>query len=102
MVFNGELILPKKIQKVQKMSFEFCLNFSSLTITELVTEIQEGAFYKCEGLKGNLSIPNHVKIISNYSFAFCINLNGISSLPSHLECIDEFAFYKCNNITGSY
>ena len=52
-----------------------------------VTAIGERAFFYCDGLTGNLVIPEGVTSIGDNAFHRCSGLNGTLTLPSTLESI---------------
>lgn len=81
----------------------------SLVIPETVTYegteysvilISYHAFFGCNGLTGNLTIPNSVKWIGGGAFSGC---NGLTSLTisNSIVSIGNEAFYNCSALTGS-
>ena len=87
-----------------------------------VTIIGQQAFYYCEGLTGQLVIPNTVKEIKPMAFFRCTGFTGLTlsnaltdldndvfnycgftgtiNIPKHLKHIDVTTFYCCNGIEG--
>ncbi|MDD7686118.1 MAG: leucine-rich repeat domain-containing protein [Mycoplasmataceae bacterium] len=75
-LFNGEIHLP------DNAGFQY---------------IAPSAFEKCYKLKGTLTIPQHVKTISNLSFSECSSLDKIEGLEN-VDAIGDHAFYSCVNL----
>lgn len=69
---------------------------SQVTITELITGIEEYAFYGCSSL-ANISIPNSVISIDNYCFSGCSNLTSVT-LAENITNIGSYAFDRCPNL----
>lgn len=66
-----------------------------------VTSIGDLAFASCDGLTGNLVIPEGVTSIGWRAFSNCTGLDGTLTLPSTLKAIDAFAFDYCFRLTGN-
>jgi len=66
-----------------------------------VTAIGERAFFYCDGLTGNLVIPEGVTSIGDNAFHRCSGLNGTLTLPSTLESIGVYAFDGCDGLNGN-
>lgn len=71
-----------------------------LVISDSVTAIGIGAFYKCTNLT-SIIIPDSVTIIDSNAFYKCTNLTSIIfSNNSSLTAIESDAFYDCNSLTS--
>ena len=60
-----------------------------------VTKISSFAFYKCQGLLGNLVIPNTVTSIGYRAFYSCTGLDGELVIPNSVINIGGGAFENC-------
>ncbi len=69
----------------------------SVTLTQGITEIRYGAFYRCSGLT-KITIPNSVTIIGSYAFNGCSGLTEIT-IPNGVTTIGSYAFYRCSGLT---
>ena len=73
-------------------------NLSSITITNTITAIGDGAFYDCVGLT-ELIIPSSVRSIGASAFAGCFGLTGVT-IPFSVTNLGDVAFYGCGNMIG--
>lgn len=64
-----------------------------------VVAIDDGAFYKCDSLSGNLVIPQTVRSIGNSAFQKCTGIESVS-FPEGLQFIGEQAFDGCSRLAG--
>ncbi len=74
----------------------------NLTIPDGVKSIGNNAFYKCTNLTGNLTIPDGVVSIGDNAFCFCKDLTGNLTIPSSVATIGESAFYDCSGLSEVY
>ena len=63
--------------------------------------IAESAFYNCEELTGNLTIPNSVTSIDYGVFSGCSGLTSVT-IPNSITSIGGEAFYGCSGLTSVY
>lgn len=70
---------------------------TSITISNSVTSIGNGAFYGCTGLT-NVTIPDSVANLDDGVFNGCSNLVTVT-LPSGLTIIPEATFRICSSLT---
>ena len=117
----GDLVIPSKINgfTVTNMtSFSFCA-FTSITIPDTVTSLDEGAFYISDNLqikdadttntyleKIVLGKNSQLKSIGKNAFKKCPNLKSIT-IPASVTEIGDGAFADCTDLTisgyaGSY
>ena len=61
-------------------------------------EIGDQAFLGASGLKGDIIIPQSVKIIGDEAFAYCTNLGCSLVFTEGLEEIGERAFLECTGL----
>lgn len=92
--FNSKLILPNNLECIAGFNtFANCEGlYGELRLPEKLTEISDGAFAYCRNLTGGLTIPQGVHKISNMAFACCNNLNGTLTLHDGISSIGESAF----------
>ena len=62
-----------------------------------VETIKSYAFGWCDGLVGNVVIPDSVKSIEEYAFYFCSGITSVV-IGDSVESIGEFAFGSCTNL----
>lgn len=70
--------------------------FFNITIGDKVTEIDNGAFSKCERLK-SITIPDTVTKIGKKAFYDCVNLESIT-IGDGLSKVGESTFENCSNV----
>ncbi len=65
-------------------------------VTYPVTEIGYLAFAYCDGMTGDLVIPNTVTRIGQQAFEDCFGFTGRLIIPNSVVTIEQNAFYRCN------
>jgi|GEM_PF-1206061 len=78
---------------------------NSLTAIELplsITSIGNSSFYNCDGLAGDLTIPNYVVSIGNHAFYGCSGIGDILTIPASVNSIGDHAFDACYSIGTIY
>ena len=92
--FNSKLILPNNLECIAGFNtFANCEGlYGELRLPEKLIEISDGAFAYCRNLTGGLTIPQGVHKIPNMAFACCNNLNGTLTLHDGISSIGESAF----------
>jgi|GEM_PF-2313232 len=87
---------------IQKDTIMLCPGAKSgvLTIPTTVKHIFTSALYGCDGLTGNLIIPNSVTSMGLAAFSMCSNITGLT-LPNSITSIENSVFYKCKSLTGT-
>ena len=92
--FNSKLVLPNNLKCIAgSNTFANCEGlYGELRLPEKLTEISDGAFAYCRNLTGSLTIPQGVHKIPNMAFACCNNLNGTLTLHDGISSIGESAF----------
>jgi hypothetical protein len=79
-------------------AFSGCINLTSVTIPNSVTNIGDQAFSYCTNLT-NVAIGNGVTIIGWFAFSECFSLRSIT-IPNNVTSIGLCAFSKCSNLTS--
>ena len=96
---SGSLTIGNNVTRIPAYMF-YGANFTSLSISNTVTSIGNGAFYNCYHLTGSLTIPSSVTTIGSSAFYQCSGLTGSLTIPNSVTEIGEEAFYHCNGFTG--
>ena len=103
-------VIPKDVIRIGDYAFSWCTNLASITISDGVQSILDGAFYNCSGLL-DIMIPENVTFISagyfdggywsggGGTFANCTNLKSVV-LPSVAPYIGSEMFYGCSSLTS--
>ena len=81
---TGNIILPKYVYDANGNQY-------------FVTSIGNSAFYGCNGLTGNLTIPNFVTSIERYAFTSCHGFTSIT-IPNSVVSIGNRVFCSCIGI----
>jgi len=106
-VNSGNLVIPTELEGVEvkaigEYAFYKCNGLTgNLAIPEGVKTIGKYAFFGCTGLKGNLVIPEGVTTIGDSAFMGCTGLTGNLVIPDSVTTIGPSAFYNCKGLTGN-
>lgn len=78
-------------------------NGGAVTIPDLITTIDEGAFRGCKSVT-SIIFPKTVREIKDYAFEGCTGLTGVltykdNTLPNNLNYIGDGVFHGCTGIT---
>lgn len=84
-----KIILPDTIEKIDKEAFLWC-PAEEIQLSDNITEICEGAFKNCKGLK-TINMPKSLKIIGKEAFSG-IHCAPVWMFPDGLEQICDGAF----------
>lgn len=104
--FYKEVVIPSSVNyegidynvtSIANAAFEECY-MTSVTISEGVTKIGNGAFVGCSRLT-SVTIPNSVTTIGNSAFYRCSALPSII-IPDGVTTIGEEAFDGCTELTS--
>ena len=91
--FNSKLILPSKLECLKGNAFEECEGlYGELRLPEKLSELGECAFRGCKNFSGNLSIPQNLHKVPNNAFEYCGGMNGTLTLHDGVTAIGEYAF----------
>ncbi|MDD3479054.1 MAG: leucine-rich repeat protein [Paludibacteraceae bacterium] len=96
---EGELVIPKNVVTIGKNAFRGCATLDSLMLLGGVN-IQDGAFYGCSNLGGNLILPNSLTSIGDFAFFQCGSLKGNLIIPDEVSVIGDSAFYQCKKLNS--
>jgi len=75
-----------------------CSLIKSVVISDGVTSIGSGAFYKCSSLT-SVTIPDSVTSIGGWAFCWCSSLTSVT-IPDSVTSIGNSAFYGCSSLTS--
>lgn len=102
--FAGDLIIPDSVTRINQGAFNKCRGFSDLQWGENLTKIGgfydygsagPGAFEGCDGLQGDLIIPDSVNEIGDRAFKDCNGFKGKLVTGDGVSAIGERAFNDC-------
>lgn len=96
--FQGELYIPEGMLSIPYYCFEEN-KFSSVIFPNSLRSIDEGAFYGCNRLSGDIVFLEGFLSIGKNAFAYCSNINTIN-LPATLAIIENNGFSNCFSING--
>ena len=110
------LVLPEGLTSIGLASFSGCSNLAEITFPKSLTEIGMNAFDSTAWLasqadlvivndilisgakaKGNVTVPEGVRVIGGGAFSGNADLTGIQ-LPATLEKIEKWSFYDCSSL----
>ncbi len=93
---TGELTFPEGLKEIGEGAFLGCGTFSndSLTIPEGITTIEASAFGWCQ-ITGELKLPSKLEEIGNWAFNTCNGLSGNLIIPESVSFIGVGAFFGC-------
>ena len=94
---NGELIISEGIDSIGVRAFMNCDQLETLTLPDSLTQISETAFSGCDGLSGNLVLPDagNLKTIGISAFNGCRGFVGDLIIPDSVTTIGDLAFKGC-------
>jgi len=94
------LVIPNSVTNINDFAFYDCDGLMSVTIPNSVTSIGEKSFNSCSGLT-SVSIPNSVTTIGNYAFSGCSYLTSVT-LGNSITNIGEHSFDNCSRLTSLF
>lgn len=92
------ITIPNSVTNIADCAFFGCKSLTSVTIPNSVTSIAGSLFYGCSGLT-SIIIPNSVTSIGSYAFVNCSSLTSII-IPNSVEIIEYSAFSGCSGLTS--
>lgn len=94
---NGDVTIPEGVTNIGDGAFCCCVGLKSVIIPSSVMSIGNWAFKGCCGLT-DVTIPSSVTSIGGWAFAGC---NGLTSMaiPSSVTDVGHWAFSSCSNLT---
>ncbi len=90
------ITLPQSLTSIEDLAFAHCTALQNINIPQNVTNIGASAFLSCESLT-SITIPSGVTSIKIATFAHCTSLKSIE-LPDHLVSIGGNAFTGCTSL----
>jgi hypothetical protein len=67
---EGDVVIPKKVTKIERFTFDCCTKLKSIVLHDNITEIGAYAFAH-SGIEGEVVIPKKVTKIERYTFRYC-------------------------------
>ena len=93
---NTSITVKDGTTSIASQCFSWQSNLVSIILPDSLENINDSAFYYCEGLT-NIEIPSNVTSIESRTFQGCSNLITVK-LPENLKNIGENAFYECTSL----
>ena len=90
------ITLPQSLTSIEDFAFCRCTALQNINIPQNVTNIGVSAFFQCKSLT-SITIPSGVTSINDVAFAHCTSLKSIE-LPDHLVSIGVSAFTNCTSL----
>ena len=85
-----EIRIPDSVMEIKESAFALCEELESITLSNILQEIEFGTFQSCTNLK-NVTLPASVKIIGDDAFLNCESLEEIDlSSVSHIDGLAVF------------
>ncbi|MEI3554276.1 MAG: leucine-rich repeat protein [Alistipes senegalensis] len=97
-LYLNSIILPNKLQIIEKGLLSRCSSLTSIEIPASVKTIGGGAFSGCSSLT-SIEIPASVKTIGSSAFSGCSSLTSIE-IPASVKTIGSSAFSGCSSLTS--
>lgn len=97
---TGALVIPNSVTKLGQCAFFHCSGFTSVTLSDNLSEIEQGVFYGCSGLSNQLQLPNNIKKLGSWAFFACTNLNIDTNSLKDITFLGEETFAACPNLKG--
>lgn len=101
---DGSLIFESSdtVQKtIGRYAFEYCKKLTGLNLGYGITEIGPNAFGYCDGITGNLVLPESLTTLGNNAFYRCKGFTGNMVLPDSLTSLGTYVFYECSGFDGT-
>lgn len=89
--------LTKNITSIGNYAFYYC-PLTSVTISDSVTSVGEGAFKNCTSLT-SVTIGGGVTSIGSEAFYYCSSLTSVT-IPDSVTSIGDYAFIYCSSLTS--
>lgn len=96
---SGPLILPDGVKSIGPYAFQHT-NITNIQFPQGLERIEQGVFYGCKALSGDLLFPDNLKEIGGQAFDDCKASFGKLGLPSKLESLGGQAFRNAGSFHG--
>jgi len=88
--------IPETVTVINELCFAECYDLRHIVFNEIITDIESLAFFKCKNLQ-ELDIPDSVVNIGSDAFSSCTSIKDIF-IPSSVSSIGHHAFYDCSGV----
>ena len=92
---ENEMILPGTIRSIGAYTFSEYHDMESICLDDRLEDIEEGAFYGCDGLRF-ITIPDRTKTIGNKAFEKC---SSIRHIVLNTDFVGDRAFGECTSLS---
>ena len=92
------VVIPNTITDIQNGAFYRCRNLTEINIPNSVKSIGNFAFIDCSGLT-EITIPDGITIIGGQTFEGCTSLSSVT-IPQSVTKIDFYAFASCTSLSS--
>lgn len=90
------ITLPDTVTVINELCFAECYGLRHIVFNDKITDIETLAFFKCKNLQ-ELSIPDSVTFIGSDAFSSCESIPDIF-IPESVKTIGHHAFYGCSGV----
>lgn len=91
--------LPLGLKKISTQLFMDCPLLATVAWGNVITEIEDYAFFGCKALNSFPNLSNDATAIGKYAFAECESIITVN-LPAKMNSIGKSAFYGCTSLTA--
>ena len=88
--------IPETVTVINELCFAECYGIRHVIFNDIITDIEALAFFKCSSLQ-ELNIPDSVVNIGSDAFSSCSAIPDIF-IPASVKSIGHHAFYNCSGV----
>ena len=93
---RGVIKIPSCVLEIWDGAFERCSKIRNVVFHDEISSIGARAFYKCNGITGELKLPAELTEIGESAFGCCMGLTGRLVIPQSVATIGEMCFRECS------
>ncbi len=88
--------IPETVTVINELCFAECYGLRHIVFNDIITDIETLAFFKCSNLQ-EIDIPDSVISIGSDAFSSCTSIKDIF-IPKSVKSIGHHAFYNCSGV----